>query len=62
MTTVWTGGLANWAEAGLRAVSSDESLLLQGSGSNEYGDFINGKHKGGTGRDIPMKELACKGI
>lgn len=32
MTTVWTGGLANWAEAGLRAVSSAESLLLQGSG------------------------------
>ena len=30
--------------------------------ANEYGDFINGKHKGATGRDIPMKGLSCKDI
>lgn len=36
--------------------------LIWKADANEYGDFIGGKHKGDTGKEISMKELKCKDL
>ncbi len=36
--------------------------LIWKADANEYGDFIGGKHKGDTGKEISMKDLKCKDL
>uniref|UniRef100_UPI0021DB7B02 hypothetical protein n=1 Tax=Pseudomonas sp. RIT-PI-AD TaxID=3035294 RepID=UPI0021DB7B02 len=55
----WSADQTGHGGSAWKVFTEERGSLTWKADANEFGDFIEGKHKGPTGRSISLKDLKC---